>query len=88
MPVASQRKGVVPTQLRVPGRHEPVHAVVSPLPLHANAQLAGVSRQVPCRSHCWITGLDGLQRLSPGVQPGVQAPVAGSQIGAFDGHGG
>jgi len=88
VPVASQRKGVLPTQLLVPGWHEPVHAVVAPAPLHANAQAVGVSRQIPCRSHCWISGFVEWQRLSPAVHAAVQAPVATSQSGRFDGHGG
>jgi hypothetical protein len=79
VPAASHRTGVLPTQLRMPGWHEPVHPVIAPLPLHANAHAVGVSRQIPCKSHCWITGLDGLQRLSPAMQGDAQAPMAASQ---------
>jgi hypothetical protein len=79
VPVASQRKGVSPRHPLVPGWHDPVQEVVAPAPLHTNAHVVGVSRQIPCRSHCWITGLEGLQRLSPAVHAAVHAPVAGSQ---------
>ena len=87
IPAASHRKGVLPLQLLVSGRHDPVQAVVGPLPLHTNGQRVGVSRQIPCRSHCWMTGLDGLQRLSPAIQAATHAPTAASQLGRFDGQG-
>jgi len=74
-------------QPRVPGWHMPVQPTCSPLPLHANAQAVGVSRQIPCKSHCWIAGFDGLQRLSPAVHAAVQVPSATSQRGRLGGHG-
>jgi hypothetical protein len=44
------------------------------------------SRQIRCRSHCWMTAADGRQRWSIGAQPAVQLPVASSQTGWFDGQ--
>jgi hypothetical protein len=88
VPVASQREGVsFAPQVRVPGLHEPVQAVVSPLPLQAKLQVTGVSRQSPRTSHCWMALLDGLHCRSPGVQPMVHAPVFASQSGSIGGQG-
>ena len=86
VPVASHRYGVwLSPQLRVCGSQLPPHAVVAPEPLQTYWQVV-VSRQIPSRSHCWITGPLGLQRLSFGVQPLPHIPVASSHSGAEAGQ--
>jgi hypothetical protein len=70
VPVESHSSGTPPgPHEAVPGMHDPVHAVLAPAPLQANGHALGVSRQMPCTSHCWITGAAGLHRRSPAAQP-------------------
>jgi hypothetical protein len=76
VPLESHRNGVLSgPQLLVPGLQEPVQAVAVPVPVQAYGQIV-VSRQMPSKSHCWMTSPFGLHRWSPGVQPAAVDPSA------------